>query len=234
MSIELHALHGFLGLPSDWDFLQNHPFRCFAHELFEIGQGSLKEWGSFFNQRVPRKNRNKRVLLGYSLGGRLAMHALEGLEQEWDAAVIISSHPGLRSQEERSSRISQDLKWAKRFAQDPWDIVIEDWNGQEVFKKSAPLSLRKEAAFSRPRLIHALTEWSLAKQEDLRPVLKALSIPILWLVGGHDHISKSHISSLSLSHPQSIIHIVPEAGHRVPWDCSEAFSTILSKFCKNI
>src|ERR1700722_16825830 len=98
----LYALHGFLGLPSDWTHLfkqMSTPLidEIHAVDLFVEDPVALNVWGR--NLKVPSTS-GPRILLGYSLGGRLAMHALLGQTSKWDAAVMISAHPGLSSDEE--------------------------------------------------------------------------------------------------------------------------------------
>src|SRR6476661_7376674 len=98
----IHALHGFLGLPRDWDLfesaVQDHrgrPVRLVKHNLWEelaaLDDKSLRSWAREFNSNIEGKN----ILVGYSMGGRLAMHALIDDHTKWSGAVFISAHPGL-------------------------------------------------------------------------------------------------------------------------------------------
>ncbi len=115
----LYALHGFLGLSHDWSPFPyiNYPQELTHEEL------PFWEWASWFNQNVSswsEKRNKKNILLGYSLGGRLAMHLLISKPELWDGAIIISAHPGLSSELEKEQRVAQDHEWAVRFKNDPW------------------------------------------------------------------------------------------------------------------
>ncbi|HEV8433755.1 MAG TPA: alpha/beta fold hydrolase, partial [Thermoanaerobaculia bacterium] len=68
---------------------------------------------------------DERVLVGYSMGGRLALQALVA-NAAFDRAVIISA--GLNLEEGREERRARDEAWAKRFESDAWDEVMRDWN----------------------------------------------------------------------------------------------------------
>ena len=137
---------------------------------------SLWDFGRALNQRVAQEAAagERRVLLGYSLGGRLALHTLldaafihPGL---WDAAVIVSAHPGLSvgSANERSLRIAADERWAERFERDPWPRLVNDWGAQPVFcGKPWPLA-RHERDFDRDELRSALSSWSLGGRRRCR------------------------------------------------------------------
>lgn len=171
--------------------------------------------------------------MGYSLGGRLAVHALIDNPSVWQGAIIISSHPGLASKEERAERIAGDQRWAGRFLQEPWGSLLEDWDKQSIFN-SSPRRERTEEEFSRKNLSHALQEWSIAKQADLRGKIEELSVPILWMVGEKDVKYRSLAQEVRLKNPLSCVKVVPNAGHRIPWDCPEIFCSYLNAFLKLI
>src|SRR5688500_7213032 len=101
----LVALHGFLGHPRDWD-----EFRKALKELspqtdfqtielpFKSGgriPKSMGSWAKKFNQAQKSNHVERNILLGYSLGGRLALQAAIDKPGLWDEVVLVSSHPGL-------------------------------------------------------------------------------------------------------------------------------------------
>src|SRR5205085_956212 len=101
------------------------------------------------------------------LGGRLALHALLEKHSPWKKAVIISANPGLKSPEERNSRLQADQKWAEKFKNDPWEQVLTQWNDQPLFGgKSLPL-IRPENSANKQLHAQVLMEFSLAYQNDL-------------------------------------------------------------------
>lgn len=73
---------------------------------------SMPEFGRALNREAEAVT-GRKILVGYSMGGRLALHALleGGL---WDAAILISPHPGLESEEERAARRAGDAEWGSR------------------------------------------------------------------------------------------------------------------------
>lgn len=199
--MKIYTLHGFLGRPSDWNLPD-------AVDLFQRPIVPFDEWAQQFNASALPGS----VVIGYSLGGRLAMHALIQNPTHWKAAVIISAHPGLK-EEERAERIASDQRWAKRFLNDPWEKLMTDWNKQPVFAgQSLP---RKESDFDRTVLCQVLEKWSLGRQAQLLPAINALPLPIFWITGELDpHAARG----LKLAHPQSKQWVAPGAGHRVPWE----------------
>jgi 2-succinyl-6-hydroxy-2,4-cyclohexadiene-1-carboxylate synthase len=214
----IHALHGFLGSPQDWvDFPLPNLHRC---DLYANGKPEQKfgllEWAMHFNLGVLKQ---KGILMGYSLGGRLALHAVLDAPDLWRAAIIISAHPGLSSDVERQQRKREDEGWAERFLNEPWEDLMKGWNARTVFGGKSHASQRLEHNYDRINLANTLRYWSLSQQNDLLPEIKKLDIPILWVAGELDSRYAAVASRLTLRHPQSKIWIAPASGHRVPWEC---------------
>lgn len=229
--IRLYALHGFLGLSSDWSFLR------IPHHAIDLSKvppfpSTLKEWGHYFNGTIQKDPHSYNILLGYSLGGRLALHALLDEPSLWDGGVIVSAHPGLSSDAEKKQRINEDTVWSHHFLNDPWLDLMQRWNHRDVFKESAPLP-RHESDYSRSHLVHAMKEWSLGNQEDLRPALRHLPLPILWMTGERDKKFTTAAHTIQLNGPRSSIKVLA-GGHRVPWDTPVAFQEELINFINSI
>ncbi|MCB1093472.1 MAG: hypothetical protein KDL87_18185, partial [Verrucomicrobiae bacterium] len=85
----IHALHGNLGQPSDWDRLGLADLS--AADLWEWQERvpgiGLNSFGGAYSQSVGRWDSTS-VVMGYSLGGRLALHALLARPELWKGAVV--------------------------------------------------------------------------------------------------------------------------------------------------
>lgn len=203
--VKIHTLHGFLGKPSDWSFL--------PHAIHEELYGNIapyKKWAKRFLSTVDANQTN--YVAGYSLGGRLAMHALLENPSVWNGAIIVSAHPGLKDPLQRKARVDEDKRWANQFQEKPWCTLVDDWNQLPVFHgslKAAP----KESEHDRKALSEMLTTWSLGYQENLLPKVEQLEIPILWITGELD--TKFSSLEIKLKHPKSQKLIATQTGHRV-------------------
>ncbi|MBS4168895.1 alpha/beta fold hydrolase [Parachlamydia sp. AcF125] len=241
MAISLFALHGFLGLPSDWEEFKHlkqetqlHSVPLFDPAFYTKGKG-LKGWAASFNAHViGLKNPFRRVLLGYSLGARLAMHALLDAEKIWTAAILIAGNLGLQTESEKASRRVADQKWAEEFKTKGWENLLLKWNAQPAFKGISPRLKRRETEFSREQLVDALMTWSLGNQANLKIPMQSLDLPILWIVGEEDTPYVQIAQSLRLTHPQSAIAVVPGAAHRVPWEKPHLFESHVVNFLKKL
>jgi 2-succinyl-6-hydroxy-2,4-cyclohexadiene-1-carboxylate synthase len=167
----------------------------------------------------------ERVVVGYSMGGRLALQALvDGAE--FDRAVIVSA--GLNLEEGREERRARDDAWGQRFGSEPWDEVMRDWNAQPVFGGHAVE--RFERDYDRHELARQIRESSPGVLAPLAPRLHEIAIPLLWIAGERDktyvEVARRAVTLL----PNAQLWICPNAGHRVPWEQPDAFATRLREF----
>jgi 2-succinyl-6-hydroxy-2,4-cyclohexadiene-1-carboxylate synthase len=224
--MRIYALHGFLGLPSDWNRLKEgieEPFESVNLLSIDLPKNGLQNWGRALNGWVAKQPEEKRILLGYSQGGRLAMHALLNAPHLWAGGIIVSASTGLKFDEERAARMQIDMRWSEKFLNEPWDSLMDEWDSQPVFQgKKSPFK-RKEGDYTRGQLADSIIGWSLGKQSDLQAPLSGLPLPILWIAGEKDSKYAFLAKEITAMHPRSSSWIAPDAGHRVPWECPELF-----------
>jgi len=177
----------------------------------------------------------KRVLVGYSMGGRLALHSLLADKgRMWDAAVIISAHPGLEINTERAARREVDASWSARALHGDWREFSRDWQAQPVLQSvrqtDAALPDRMGLVTRRNEVARSFVCWSLGAQMPLWPRLAEIRCPLLWVAGEVDgkfsELAKRAVAAL----PDARLWIAPGSGHRVPWEAGEAFAARLAGF----
>lgn len=241
--INLFLLHGFLGRPSDWATVKSHlslqsHFRVFVPDYFKDNQlspeNSFESWANNFVSWVEGQSTSSdvNILVGYSLGGRLALHALEKKPALFSKVIFVSTNPGFNDQlscfdphsEERKNRWMNDSHWAEEFLKAPWETVLRNWNAQPVFSGGSEEPLRLEKDYSRENLSLALTQWSLAQQRNMRAVVKSQAQKLLWLAGEKDEkfVDLSH--RLREEVPSLTVDIIPGASHRVLFDSPKILS----------
>lgn len=235
----LWCLHGFLGHGADWDALRATwppdlpPLR--TPNLFATTprDESLAAFGERFAAEVANVDPAP-LLLGYSLGGRLALHAILARPSLWRGAVVVSAHLGLTEDRERAVRRTSDAEWARRFEQEPWADVLRDWSAREVFGGRAQSLSREETRYDLAALAHALDEWSLGRQDDLAPRLASLTMPILWIAGADDPRYVAQGERAAAGAPSIRLAVAPGAAHRVPWEAGEWFGQTVADFVRGI
>jgi 2-succinyl-6-hydroxy-2,4-cyclohexadiene-1-carboxylate synthase len=206
------ALHGFLGRGSDWDFLRDAGFEVVTPPLDAI---------------PPAGD----ILLGYSLGGRLALQALLA-GARYRRAVLVSAGLGVEGDEARAVRRETDEHWARRFERDDWRSLMRDWNAQSVFGGHA--LARDEHDYDRDSLAHALRAWSPAALPPVSRRLHEIVIPTLWVAGARDSKYVGEAERGASLATRGEVAIIDDAGHRVPWEAPGAFIARLRAFLPSV
>lgn len=212
-SRHLILLHGNLGSWRDWDFiippLREKGISCHPLDLWALigcGCTGLENAGHMI--AALARPHAPCALMGYSLGGRLALYALQAAPQAWSRIALLSTHPGLQTEEERQTRLAADLEQSARCRQLPPRDFLQHWNRQGVLAGSGQ---GPSPDYPQEQAAQAFDIWSLGRQEDMRPLLRAFSEKIFWLAGEQD----AKFSALARSIPGLSPTLVPGAGHRL-------------------
>ncbi len=233
----LWCLHGNLQKASVWRFLDNQLANT-ELELVDLWQSDATGfwgWAEQFCETVEASKATRHVLLGYSLGGRLALHALLKQPELWHAAVIVAADSGLSSAAERTKRLAWDQAWAERFLKDDWQTLLNDWDAQAVFAHYPSETARTESDFSRQAIATLFNVFSKGRQDDLLPQLKTLRKPKLLYLSGEDDKKYTAVGTELAQICPALSHsIIPKAGHRLPWENQEAFIATLKTFLAEI
>lgn len=226
------CLHGAVGQASDWDAFssalaaEGHPCRGVELWRFLECEGiGLSQWAAAFNAEVRAAGGEENVLIGYSMGGRLAFHALLDDPPLWQKAVIVSAHPGLIDEVERLHRMADDAEWAAAALTSDWKIFLEKWDAQGVLRgpvERPDPDPRMRLVNRRRAIARSFMEWSLGKQDNLRDRFFEISCPLLWLTGqGDEKFTSLACESIDLL-PSGHHRILP-GGHRLPWENPDQF-----------
>ncbi len=238
-------LHGFLGAHDEWaGFIEplSAEYRCLAVDLpghgktppcddvgFYSFEGAARAILDFLrSQRVQRTH-----LVGYSMGGRLALYLAVHHPEVCDRLIIESSSPGLLSPGEAAERRAHDAKWAARFEREPLDAVVDDWYLQPLFASlhdhpAAFARLRARRLRNRPKEVGlSMRGMSVGAQEPLWDRLGALDREVVLVVGERDRkyrLVADRMSDLS-ARIQTVM--VSGAGHNAHVEQPDEFGRIL-------
>lgn len=168
-------------------------------------------------------------LIGYSLGGRVAMYAAsQGMLPELTGLIVEGGHPGLQDENDRQQRAQSDENWAQRFRFEPLPAVFDAWYRQPVFatlneaQRQALVALRADN--NGPRLGDMLMATSLAVQPDLRAALSPRDYSFCYLCGERDAKFLAIAEQLDAS-----CHVIPHAGHNAHRENPDAVARCLAQ-----
>lgn len=212
----VYALHGMMGHQKDWESLD---LGLQAVNLWEEGASDhlgFEDWAQSFNGRVDGGKGS--ILIGYSMGGRLAMHAMLSQPNPWKGVVLISAHPGLENEAERLNRLEADQQWAKRVREMPWSDLLNLWNEQDTLISGSGSKYQVELKGDRESLASAFERWSLGCQNDLRRALAKCDTPVLWITGEQDEKFTLLAEEVGKANDNIEHRVIPEAGHRLLYE----------------
>ena len=229
------ALHGAVGRAADWhDYaaavrLEGEEIRRLdLWRFLDCCPMPLEKFGATLASEISRID-SAPVLLGYSMGGRLALHALLEQPDLWKAAIIVSAHPGLNDEEACRERREKDAGWSALALKGEWSDFLLKWQGQDVLG-GVEMPDRVDLKSRRASIARSFVDWSLGAQENLMPRLSEITAPVLWLTGERDHkfTSLAERAVPNLSNGKHTI--IPECGHRVPWEKPDEFAQMVRSF----
>ncbi|RPH30474.1 2-succinyl-6-hydroxy-2,4-cyclohexadiene-1-carboxylate synthase [Buttiauxella warmboldiae] len=228
-------LHGFLGSQQEWQTL-SASFTDWPQLYIDLpGHGksadikaeSFQQVDALLRETLLSYNILKYWLIGYSLGGRVAMyHACHGEYAGLQGLIVEGGHPGLTDENARCERRISDLRWAQRLRTDPLKAVLTDWYQQAVFQSLNDAQRRELIAVrsqnNAATLAAMLEATSLGNQPDLQAALAQLPLPFYYLCGERDEKFRAVANSLGLTP-----HLITAAGHNAHREHPAAFSACL-------
>jgi 2-succinyl-6-hydroxy-2,4-cyclohexadiene-1-carboxylate synthase len=213
-------LHGFWGQPKDWNaVIAGLPLSevVWAPDLYEAGPLSpdhtLKAWTDSFLQQVRSSGEGPVQIVGYSMGGRLALNALARAPQMFSRALILSASPFLIDGAEE--RASWETQWANRFLLEDWTQLEAAWQDLSVFKGSAQAAERRHSQTLREMLGLSLSNWSPRHHAFGTEDIQQLPATVEWAFGALDQKYVKLAKTLQELPIKGQITVIPNAGHRL-------------------
>lgn len=166
-------------------------------------------------------------LVGYSLGGRIAMyHACLPETPGLQGLIVEGGNPGFADAQATEKRRLADALWAQRFREQPLQDVLRDWYRQPVFsslnKKQRGELIAQRSQNNPTALAMMLEATSSGVQPDLHAALGRLRIPFHYICGERDEKFRAVAEGLQLSP-----HLIPAAGHNAHRENPAAFCACL-------
>ena len=241
-------LHGFMGSCKDFEEVTNlltEDFCCLLIDLPGHGKTEVKcdldyqmpEVAIAIVALLKQLTIERCFLVGYSMGGRLALYLAVFFPQYFDKAILESASPGLEKKIDRNNRIKQDLQIANRLNKD-FNLFLQQWYANPLFSSFVKHPNYQQAIAARLQnnpnsLSKSLKYMGLGTQPSLWKYLESIQLPILLIVGKLDTkfvAINQRISSLS---PQFQIEIVENTDHNVHFGRSSNFTRLVKVFLAN-
>lgn len=235
-------LHGLLGNKDEWKIIIDkiNTFPCLPVDLPNHGLAQNVSIDNFDQVCHYISTQIKQIidnqpyyLIGYSLGGRIALHyALHWRKNNWQQAgqlqglVLEGANLGLQEEQDKQTRWQQDCIWAERFNQEQMEKVLQDWYQQTVFAsltaQQRQYLIHQRAQNSGKNIAQILKATSLAKQMDFREKLHSSDLFIHYFCGERDQKFRNIAEQNHLE-----LTLIPRAGHNAHWENPTDFAQYL-------
>lgn len=244
----LLMLHGFLGNCQDFDRVLpelSQRFYCITPDLPGHGQTLTQPDGYTFTKTTQTLLSLLNVLqikqanlLGYSMGGRLALYMVWRSPRRFSQVVLESASPGLKAEQERQKRVEKDWAIAHQIETTSLSKFLTHWYKNPLFHslKTHPelyqaMLIRRQN--NRPtELANALRGFSTGIQPSLWQSLAEIEIPLLLLVGEQDDKFVSIAQEVALSQPTlATIQVCSSCGHNVHLESPSQYAQAVIQFC---
>ncbi|NJO40336.1 MAG: 2-succinyl-6-hydroxy-2,4-cyclohexadiene-1-carboxylate synthase [Cyanobacteria bacterium RU_5_0] len=228
-------LHGFMGDCREFNevmSLLSNQFYCLAVDLPGHGKSQTSDDDQDY---IMQKTANGLIrfldaldiknsfLLGYSMGGRLALYLTLHFPNYFSKVVLESASPGLKTQAERIKRIESDRTLAQELETEEFSAFLAKWYNQPLFA-----SLKKHPAFEKLlksrlqnhpfNLAKSLRYLSTGCQPSLWKKLEQNTISILLLVGEFDTKFVNINSEMASLCKSATLEIVDQCGHTIHFE----------------
>lgn len=240
-------LHGFLGNGQEWEEIVSYlaeDYRCLTVDLPGHGKSAglnrHPDWGmentaaaliALLNELAIKKC----FVIGYSMGGRLALYLAFHYPRYFTKVILESASPGLITEEERRERIARDEQLAQRLETGDFREFLLEWYRQPLFQTLLQHpqfeGIFRNRLQNDPRaLAKSLREMSTGRQPSLWEELSSNKIPLLLIVGGKDAKFRSIAAEMADICPAARVKPIESCGHNVHFENPIEFAKGIKSF----
>lgn len=244
-------LHGFMGNINEFDEAIKILTEDFSYFTLDLpGHGKTQVLGSdeyYTIQPTAQAIINlldelkidKCYLIGYSMGGRLALYLTLHFPERFIKVVLESASPGLATEAERLERVRRDAQIAKKLSrsiiQTDFAAFLSNWYNQSIFG-----SIKNHPEYDRmiesrlqnnpQELDKSLRFMGTGCQPSLWKKLQENKIPLLLLVGEYDEKFISINTEMAQICKFAQLKIINNAGHNIHFENTLAFVENIKDF----
>src|ERR1700733_4824743 len=230
-------LHGFTHTEASWD-----PVVAALGESYRAVALDIRGHGSA-SDRVPvtlagvlddieALAPDRFTLVGYSMGGRIALHAALALPERVERLILIAASPGISDPAERAERLADDERLAGEIEGMDIEAFARRWAQTPVLAGQAPEVLAAAHA-DRLRndpagLARALRGLGTAALPSLWQRLGEIRIPVTLVVGARDDKFRAIAFRMERALRDSEVIVVPDAGHAVHMEAPARLASVIA------
>ena len=242
--MKLVALHGFTGSGRDFEpFAEALGLPITAIDLLGHGDApspaevTAYQMTAQVDRLAAMLNDEPMVLLGYSMGGRVALRLCSRLGSSLRGLVLIGAHPGLKDPVERADRAAADMALATQIEARGIAWFADHWSGHPLIQSQQQIepavlgSMQARRASNCPvGLANTLRGIGQGAVSPVWSTLSSIEAPVLLLTGSADVKYSALAGEMAGSIPNAVHRPVAGAGHCVHLEAMVEAARIVREF----
>jgi 2-succinyl-6-hydroxy-2,4-cyclohexadiene-1-carboxylate synthase len=245
----LVLLHGLTGAGASWHehiVPMSRHFRVIAVDQLGHGQTSvpaddaryhIEECAADLIALLQKIDALPAILLGYSMGGRLALYTALTYPKAFAALILESATPGLRDEEARLERRTKDAALAEGILEHGVEAFVDSWEQMPMFATQRHMLVERQVHQRAIRLANdpiglanSLHGMGTGAQPSLWDRLGELSMPVLLITGSEDAKFNAIAAEMNAAIPRAQRVIIPGASHTVHLEQPDQFDVAVTEF----
>lgn len=238
MAPTIVLLHGFTNTGASWDPVVTalgERYRALAPDIRGHGTASDRRPVSLSTvlDDIDALAPPCFTLAGYSMGGRIALHAALAWPQRVERLVLIGSSPGIADPRERAARRRTDDELADEVSRSSIEEFAARWALTPVLAGQEPAvagaAHRDRLRSSAAGLAAALRGLGPGVLPSLWDRLGEVTAPVTLIVGEHDPKFTEIAQAMRGLIPRARVKVVGGAGHAVHLEAPDAVAGLLAE-----
>lgn len=211
-----------------------------GHGVFQSDdsrQYSLDAQLEYWIERIPEGS----ILLGYSMGGRLAMQLACRYPDHLRGLVLIGATPGIADLDERKKRQQWDTSQADRIRELGVEGFYNAWQQLPIIATQQRIEADGRAKMKASRLAqsieglqNSMIHFGTGTMPDCWDELSTLRLPILLIVGEEDSKYRTLASQMLIRFPDGVAEceVIKGAGHCAHLESMQESAAVLNRWLK--
>jgi 2-succinyl-6-hydroxy-2,4-cyclohexadiene-1-carboxylate synthase len=237
MAPDVVLLHGFTHTGASWD-----PVVAALGERYRALAPDIRGHGGAWNRTpvtleavledVAALAPARFILVGYSMGGRIALHAALALPGRIERLVLIGASPGIADPAQRDARRAADEALADEIERSTIHAFAERWARTPVLAGQPPAvaaAVHADRLRSRPAgLARALRGLGTGALPSLWERMGEIAAQVALVVGERDEKFQAIASQMASGLPEAKVIVAPGAGHAVHLEAPDRVARAIS------
>ena len=219
------AFHGFMGTGADFSPLKDCLHTSMdmpdlvghgSHLPFDPIKYSTASQVAHWKERIPYGS----VIMGYSMGGRLALQLATAYPEHFAGLIVIGGTPGIADHQERALRARWDRQQAKKLRKKGMAEFYRTWqtlpiiaSQQAILPKILDPMIARRLRQKPELLALSMLHFGTGTMPDCWERLQYLQMPVLLMVGENDAKYRGIARNMQRQIPQAELAVIPDVGH---------------------